>query len=258
MSLSSWWKSLFKKQQEPVRTEPWRVEERGHDYRPPVPPRLRQAQAQAERFSRPASAPVPVRGTAPDYLTRQGYAQGYRSGFGQDYDSLRADQAELALDFASAESALLRDELDASHRREERAEEALDDARDHYRFEDDHASHLREDHEADQSAAETAADPVDDRPILPNGAVDPTYTAYPPQESTPEPPKTDEQFYGRDADFYGTGSSTPAPDPTPSPSYESPSSYSAPDPTPSYESPSTSYESPSSSSDSSNYGGSDY
>jgi hypothetical protein len=248
MSLSSWWKSLLKKRQEPVRTEPWRVT-------PSTP--------QSERFSRPVSAPAPVRGTAPrtpssGYLERQGYPQGRHRGFEDDQASLLADRLALQQDFAAAESAYLRDELDEAHRRERRAEEALDDVCDDYHFhphfEGDHASHLREDHEADQSAAETAAAPVDDRPILPNGAVDPTYTAYPPQESTPEPPKTDEQFYGRDADFYGTSGSTPAPDPTPSPSYESPSSYSAPDPV-SYESPSTSYESPSSSSDSS---GSDY
>lgn len=51
-----------------------------------------------------------------------------------------------------------------------------------YDQEDDRASHVREDYEADQSAAETQT-------------------------------QTDEQFYGRDNDFYGDGNSAPDPEP---------------------------------------------
>jgi hypothetical protein len=217
MSLSSWWKSLFKK--EPVRTE------REH----PMP--LRPMPEAEQEFFR-----TPVRGTVPrpsrsSYLDRQGYAQpriparpyrDYDDGFRADYQARRADQAQLQADLAGAEAALLRDELDEARRREDRAEAEAEAAREHSRLS----------HELDHHY-EGVSQPVDDRPIMPSGALDPTYTANPPQDPTPapEPPKTDEQFYGRDDDFY---SRTSAP-PEPTPAYEPPAqeTYSAPDPAPS-------------------------
>lgn len=204
MSLSSWWKSLFKFKKKPeTRTEPWRVT--SHEEPDPFSEDGFNRTLQIQRFQ---GAPQ-VRPSS--YLDRQGYPLGRGiSGRVRDQEALRADQAKLAADLAEAEVALLQDELDLAEQERERAKAEVDALREHsqlsheldhhYDHEDDAASHRREDFEADLSAAET----VDNRPILPSGAVDPTWTANPPQDPTPAPEpapaRTDER---QDADFYG-------------------------------------------------------
>ena len=254
MSLKTWWKSLFKKPEEP--SSGYRADPAEYPWRTPDPlpsSRVYRDEEVMDEYDRRIARPNrpqeqrfdrPVRGTAPrvgsGYLDRQGYAQPSRrsrDGFAEDAAWLGADQARLDADFAEAEAALLRDEVDAADRARDRAEDAADAARDDYlAHHGHHHDHVQEDREADQLNVQ------DDRPILPNGAVDPTYTAYPPQDDqvgrfyagsdTSIPAQTDEQFYGRDSDFYGTSST---PDPTPAPSYEQPAPYSAPDPAPSYD-----------------------
>lgn len=81
----------------------------------------------------------------------------------------------------------------------------------HYDQDDDHTSHMHEDYEADQSAAATAAEPVDDRPIMPSGAVDPTWTANPPQESAPAPESSSYDSSPAQESYSSPESSSPDP-----------------------------------------------
>jgi len=193
MSLKSWWQNRRKKAQS-VRREPWRVDER------------------------PAARPYsqPVIKTPEEYL-RDGGDRSRRTRESQAYDEtvtqLRQDREALA-----ADNARLRGDRDRAwgtpvsydiygdpfyqgpnvvdltegghHHHHEPDVVVVEEHHHHYDQEDDHQSHMREDYEADQSAAQTAYEP-------PPAAPDP--------DPAPAPTQTDQGFYGSDSSFYGSG-----------------------------------------------------